>query len=129
MLDKAQLLNLTAPEMTVLVGGMRSLGISASGYGVFTENTDTMTNDYFDTLLDMSVEWKPNGSGNSYEAFNRSSGEKIRTATRADLVFGSNSQLRALAEVYASSDSGDKFVHDFITAWNKVMNADRFDVQ
>jgi catalase-peroxidase len=129
MLDKAQLLNLTAPEMTVLVGGMRSLGISATGYGVFTENTDTMTNDYFDTLLDMSVEWKPNGSGNSYEAFNRSSGEKIRTATRADLVFGSNSQLRALAEVYASSDSGDKFVHDFITAWNKVMNADRFDVQ
>ncbi|MDC0962383.1 catalase/peroxidase HPI [Gammaproteobacteria bacterium] len=129
MLDKAQLLNLTAPEMTVLVGGMRSLGISASGYGVFTENTDTMTNDYFDTLLDMSVEWKPNGSGNSYEAFNRSSGEKTRTATRADLVFGSNSQLRSLAEVYASSDSGDKFVHDFITAWNKVMNADRFDVQ
>ena len=129
MLDKAQLLNLTAPEMTVLVGGMRSLGISASGYGVFTENTDIMTNDYFDTLLDMSVEWKPNESGNLYEAFNRSSGEKIRTATRADLVFGSNSQLRALAEVYASSDSGDKFVHDFITAWNKVMNADRFDVQ
>ena len=129
MLDKAQLLNLTAPEMTVLVGGMRSLGISASGYGVFTENTDTMTNDYFDTLLDMSVEWKPNGTGNSYEAFNRSSGEKVRTATRSDLVFGSNSQLRALAEVYASSDSGDKFVCDFISAWNKVMNADRFDIQ
>ena len=129
MLDKAQLLNLTAPEMTVLVGGMRSIGISASGYGVFTENTDTMTNDYFDTLLDMSVEWKPNGTGNSYEAFNRSSGEKVRTATRSDLVFGSNSQLRALAEVYASSDSGDKFVCDFISAWNKVMNADRFDIQ
>ena len=129
MLDKAQLLNLTAPEMTVLVGGMRSLGISASGYGVFTENTDTMTNDYFDTLLDMSVEWKPNGTGNSYEAFNRSSGEKVRAATRSDLVFGSNSQLRALAEVYASSDSGDKFVYDFISAWNKVMNADRFDIQ
>ena len=129
MLDKAQLLNLTAPEMTVLVGGMRSLGISASGYGVFTENTDTMTNDYFVTLLDMSVEWKPNGTGNSYEAFNRSSGEKVRAATRSDLVFGSNSQLRALAEVYASSDSGDKFVCDFISAWNKVMNADRFDIQ
>ena len=128
MLDKAQLLNLTAPEMTVLVGGMRSIGISASGYGVFTENTDTMTNDYFDTLLDMSVEWKPNGTGNSYEAFNRSSGEKVRAATRSDLVFGSNSQLRALAEVYASSDSGDKFVCDFISAWNKVMNADRFDI-
>ena len=129
MLDKAQLLNLTAPEMTVLVGGMRSIGISASGYGVFTENTDTMTNDYFDTLLDMSVEWKPNGTGNSYEAFNRTSGEKVRAATRSDLVFGSNSQLRALAEVYASSDSGDKFVCDFISAWNKVMNADRFDIQ
>ena len=129
MLDKAQLLNLTAPEMTVLVGGMRSIGISASGYGVFTENTDTMTNDYFDTLLDMSVEWKPNGTGNSYEAFDRSSGEKVRAATRSDLVFGSNSQLRALAEVYASSDSGDKFVCDFISAWNKVMNADRFDIQ
>ena len=129
MLDKAQLLNLTAPEMTVLVGGMRSLGISASGYGVFTENTDTMTNDYFDTLLDMSVEWKPNGTGNSYEAFDRSSGEKVRAATRSDLVFGSNSQLRALAEVYASSDSDDKFVCDFISAWNKVMNADRFDIQ
>ena len=129
MLDKAQLLNLTAPEMTVLVGGMISLGISASGYGVFTENIDTMTNDYFDTLLDMSVEWKPNGTGNSYEAFNRSSGERVRAATRSDLVFGSNSQLRALAEVYASSDSGDKFVCDFISAWNKVMNADRFDIQ
>ena len=129
MLDKAQLLNLTAPEMTVLVGGMRSLGISASGYGVFTENIDTMTNDYFETLLDMSVEWKPNGTGNSYEAFNRSSGEKVRAATRSDLVFGSNSQLRALAEVYASSDSGDKFICDFISAWNKVMNADRFDIQ
>ena len=129
MLDKAQLLNLTAPEMTVLVGGMRSIGISASGYGVFTENTDTMTNDYFDTLLDMSVEWKPNGTGNSYEAFDRSSGEKVRAATRSDLVFGSNSQLRALAEVYASSDSSDKFINDFIAAWNKVMNADRFDIQ
>ena len=129
MLDKAQLLNLTAPEMTVLQGGMRSLGISSSGHGVFTDNSNTMTNDYFDTLLDMSVQWKPNGTGNSYEAFDRSSGNKIRTATRSDLVFGSNSQLRAIAEVYASSDAGDKFVNDFILAWNKVMNADRFDVQ
>jgi catalase-peroxidase len=129
MLDKAQLLNLTAPEMTVLQGGMRSLGISSSGHGVFTDNSNTMTNDYFDTLLDMSVQWKPNGTGNSYEAFDRSSGNKIRTATRSDLVFGSNSQLRAIAEVYASSDAGDKFVSDFILAWNKVMNADRFDVQ
>ena len=129
MLDKAQLLNLTAPEMTVLLGGMRSLGISSSGHGVFTEDTNTMTNDYFDTLLDMSVQWKPNGTGNSYEALDRSTGDKVRTATRSDLVFGSNSQLRAIAEVYASSDAGDKFVSDFILAWNKVMNADRFDVK
>ena len=129
MLDKAQLLNLTAPEMTVLLGGMRSLGISSSGHGVFTEDINTMTNDYFDTLLDMSVQWKPNGTGNSYEALDRSTGDKVRTATRSDLVFGSNSQLRAIAEVYASSDSGDKFVSDFILAWNKVMNADRFDVK
>jgi catalase-peroxidase len=129
MLDKAQLLNLTAPEMTALLGGMRSLGISSNGHGVFTNDSNTMTNDYFDTLLDMSVQWKPNGTGNSYEAFDRSSGDKVRTATRSDLVFGSNSQLRAIAEVYASSDAGDKFVSDFILAWNKVMNADRFDVQ
>jgi catalase-peroxidase len=129
MLDKAQLLNLTAPEMTVLLGGMRSLGISSSGHGIFTNDVNTMTNDYFDTLLDMSVQWKPNGTGNSYEAFDRSSGDKVRTATRSDLVFGSNSQLRAIAEVYASSDASDKFVNDFISAWNKVMNADRFDVQ
>ncbi|MDC1242374.1 catalase/peroxidase HPI [Gammaproteobacteria bacterium] len=129
MLDKAQLLNLTAPEMTVLLGGMRSLGISSSGHGIFTNDTNTMTNDYFDTLLDMSVQWKPNGTGNSYEAFDRLTGNKVRTATRSDLVFGSNSQLRAIAEVYASSDAGHKFVSDFISAWNKVMNADRFDIQ
>ena len=128
MLDKAQLLNLTAPEMTVLLGGMRSLGISSSGHGVFTSDTNTMTNDYFDTLLDMSVQWKPNGTGNSYEAFDRSTGDKVRSATRSDLVFGSNSQLRAIAEVYASIDAENKFVGDFISAWNKVMNADRFDV-
>ena len=129
MLDKAQLLNLTAPEMTVLLGGMRSLGISSSGHGIFTSDTNTMTNDYFDTLLDMSVQWKPNGTGNSYEAFDRSTGDKVRSATRSDLVFGSNSQLRAIAEVYASNDAEDKFVGDFISAWNKVMNADRFDAQ
>ena len=129
MLDKAQLLNLTAPEMTVLLGGMRSLGISSSGHGIFTSDINTMTNDYFDTLLDMSVQWKPNGTGNSYEAFDRSTGDKVRSATRSDLVFGSNSQLRAIAEVYASNDAEDKFVGDFISAWNKVMNADRFDVQ
>ena len=129
MLDKAQLLGLTAPEMTVLVGGMRSLGISSNGYGLFTEDTNKLSNDYFKTLLDMSVQWKPNGTGNSYEAFDRKSGEKVRTASRSDLVFGSNSQLRAIVEVYAEDDSSDKFVKDFVHAWNKVMNADRFDIQ
>ena len=127
MLDKAQLLSLTAPEMTVLLGGMRSLGISSNGYGVYSDDVNTLTNDHFSTLLDMSVEWKPNGTGNSYEGFDRVSGERIRTASRADLVFGSNSQLRALAEVYASHDAKEKFTNDFISSWNKVMNADRFD--
>ena len=124
MLDKAQLLGLTAPEMTVLVGGMRTLGVSADGHGVFTDDINTLSNDFFDTLLDMSVEWKPNGTGNSYEATDRVSGKKVRTASRSDLAFGSNSQLRAIAEVYASSDAKDKFTSDFIAAWNKVMNAD-----
>ena len=127
LLDKAQLLGLTAPEMTVLVGGMRSMGISANGHGLLTDSSDKLTNDWFSKLLDMSVEWKPTGQ-NSYEGTNRVSGEKVSTATRADLVFGSNSQLRALAEVYASSDSHDKFVSDFIAAWTKVMNLDRFDL-
>ena len=127
LVDKAQLLGLTAPEMTVLVGGFRSLGISASGNGVFTSDTNTLSNDFFDTLLDMSVEWKPSGN-NSYEATHRVSGEKMRSASRVDLVFGSNSQLRSIAEVYASDDAKNKFVSDFIAAWNKVMNADRFDV-
>ncbi len=127
LLDKAQLLGLTAPEMTVLVGGMRSMGISANGHGLLTDSSDKLTNDWFSKLLDMSVEWKPTGR-NSYEGTDRVSGEKVSTATRADLVFGSNSQLRALAEVYASSDSHDKFVSDFIAAWTKVMNLDRFDL-
>ena len=127
LVDKAQLLGLTAPEMTVLVGGFRSLGISASGDGIFTSNTNTLSNDFFDTLLDMSVEWKPSGN-NSYEATHRVSGEKMRSASRVDLVFGSNSQLRSIAEVYASDDAKNKFVSDFIAAWNKVMDADRFDV-
>ena len=126
MLDKAQLLGLTAPEMTVLVGGLRSLGISSDDRGVFTEDTNNLSNDFFTTLLDMGVEWKATGS-NSYEASNRSTGEVVRRATRYDLVFGSNSQLRAIAEVYAQDDNKDKFIHDFISAWNKVMNADRFD--
>ena len=120
MLDKSQLLGLTAPEMTVLIGGMRSLGITASDYGLVSETTDELSNDYFKTLLDMRVQWKPNGTGNSYEAFDRVTGEKARTASRADLVFGSNSQLRALVEVYATEDNKEKFVKDFISAWNKV---------
>jgi catalase-peroxidase len=127
LLDKAQLLGLTAPEMTVLVGGMRALGVSADSHGVFTDTPGKLTNDFFVNLLDMRVEWKPTGS-NSYEATDRSTGEKVRTATRVDLAFGSNSQLRALAEVYACEDSQQKFVSDFVDAWNKVMNLDRFDL-
>ena len=127
LLDRAQLLGLTAPEMTVLVGGMRALGISADGQGLFTDTAGKLTNDWFVTLLDMDVEWKPTGR-NSYEASDRMTSETLRTATRADLVFGSNSQLRALTEVYACDDSQDKFVKDFVDAWTKVMNLDRFDV-
>ena len=127
MINKAQLLGLTAPEMTVLVGGMRSLGITADGHSVFTDTPGKLTNDFFVNLLDMRVEWKPNGS-NSYEATDRSTGEKVRAASRVDLVFGSNSQLRALAEFYACEDSQQKFVSDFVETWNKVMNFDRFDL-
>ena len=127
LLDKAQLLGLTAPEMTVLVGGMRALGISENNHGVFTETPGKLTNDFFVTLLDMGVEWKPTGS-NSYEARDRATGKVVRSGTRVDLVFGSNSQLRALAEVYATNQSHDKFVADFVAAWTKVMNADRFDI-
>ena len=127
LLDKAQLLGLTAPEMTVLVGGMRALGISENNHGVFTETPGKLTNDFFVTLLDMGVEWKPTGS-NSYEARDRATGKVVRSGTRVDLVFGSNSQLRALVEVYATNQSHDKFVADFVAAWTKVMNADRFDI-
>ena len=127
LLDKAQLLGLTAPEMTVLVGGMRALGISTNGHGVFSATTDKLTNAFFVTLLDMGVEWKATGS-NSYEAVDRKTGEPVRTATRVDLAFGSNSQLRALAEVYAADDAQDRFLRDFAAAWVKVMNNDRFDV-
>ena len=127
LLDKAQLLGLTAPEMTVLVGGMRALGISENNYGVFTKKPGKLTNDFFITLRDMGVEWKPTGS-NSYEARDRATGKVVRSGTRVDLVFGSNSQLRALAEVYATNQSHDKFVADFVAAWTKVMNADRFDI-
>jgi catalase-peroxidase len=127
LLDKAQLLGLTAPEMTVLVGGMRALGISANGHGVFTKTPGKLTNDFFVTLLDMGVSWKATGS-NAYEATDRQTGKPVRTATRVDLSFGSNSQLRALAEVYASDDAHDSFLRDFVAAWTKVMNNDRFDL-
>ncbi|MDA0716111.1 MAG: catalase/peroxidase HPI [archaeon] len=126
MLDKAQLLRLSAPEMTALVGGMRALGVSSDARGIWSEDTK-LDNSFFTTLLDMNVAWTATGS-NSYVARNRSTGADVRTASRYDLVFGSNSQLRAIAEVYAQDDNKDKFVSDFITAWNKVMNADRFDV-
>jgi catalase-peroxidase len=126
LVDKSQLLGLTAHEMTVLVGGMRSLGITKDNLGNFSEDNNTLDNEFFKKLLDMNVSWRPDGN-NSYEGVDKSSGEVVRTASRVDLVFGSNSQLRSLAEVYASDDATDKFVSDFIAAWNKVMNADRFD--
>ena len=128
MLDRAHLLGLTAPEMTVLVGGLRSLGISADDRGLFCGKGGKLNADYFSTLLDMSVKWEATGS-NLYQALDRQTGKIIRTASRTDLVFGSNSQLRALAEFYAQVDNGERFVEDFIKAWNKVMNADRFDVE
>jgi len=127
LVDKSQLLGLTAPEMTVLVGGMRSLGITKDNLGNFSEDNNKLDNEFFKKLLDMNVSWRPNGN-NAYEGVDKTSGEVVRTASRVDLVFGSNSQLRSLAEVYASDDANDKFVNDFIAAWNKVMNADRFDV-
>jgi len=122
LLDKAHLLGLTAPEMTVLVGGLRSIGVSATGQGVWSADS-TLNNDWFSTLLDMGVSWKETGP-NAYEATDRSSGVAVRTASRADLVFGSNSELRAIAELYAQDDSKDKFKADFVSAWNKVMTAD-----
>ena len=127
LLDKAQIMGLTAPEMTVLIGGMRSLGISSNGCGIFTEPSGKLTNDFFVKLLDMGIEWKPAGK-NSYDGFDRASSKKISSASRVDLAFGSNSQLRAIAEVYACSDSKNKFINDFVAAWNKVMNLDRFDL-
>ena len=125
MLDKAQLLNLTAAEMTVLLGGLRSLGVSASDHGLWNQKVE-LSNSWFNTLLDMSVKWSETGI-NSYEATDRVSGKVTRTASRCDLVFASNSQLRAIVEVYAQNDNSDKFISDFISSWVKVMNADRFD--
>ena len=129
LVDKAQLLRLTAPEMTVLVGGLRVLGANAgqSKHGVFTKEPGKLTNDYFVNLLDMSTEWQPSGE-NAYEGRDRKSKAVKWTATRVDLIFGSHSQLRAFAEVYACSDSKEKFVKDFVAAWGKVMNLDRFDL-
>ena len=131
LVDRAQLLTLTAPEMTVLVGGMRMLGTNVNGdkHGVFTSKPETLTNDFFVNLLDMGTEWKPaSQDADVFEGHDRKTGKVKWTGTRVDLVFGSNSQLRALAEVYGSSDAQAKFVHDFVAAWNKVMNLDRFDL-
>jgi catalase-peroxidase len=131
LVDRAQLLTLTAPEMTVLVGGMRVLKTNFGGspHGVFTKRPEALTNDFFVNLLDMSTEWKATAKdGDVFEGRDRATGALKWTATRVDLIFGSNSQLRALAEVYASDDSQEKFVHDFVAAWNKVMNLDRFDL-
>ena len=131
LIDKAQLLNLTAPEMTVLLGGMRVLNTNfdSSKNGVFTKRPETLSNDFFVNLLDMNIEWKAKlNSQEEFEGRDRNTGELIWTATRADLIFGSNSELRALAEVYASNDASEKFISDFISAWNKVMNLDRFDL-
>ena len=125
LLDKSQLMGLTAPEMTVLIGGMRSLGIGSDDKGFFKDDSGKLSNDFFIKLLDMSTKWKPSGK-NSYDGIDRSSGEKICSASRVDLVFGSNSQLRAIAEIYACDDSKKDFIVDFISAWNKVMNFDRF---
>ncbi len=131
LVDRAQLLSLSAPEMTVLVGGLRVLGTNADGstHGVFTARPGTLTNDFFTNLLDLSTEWQPtSGSHDVFHGNSRTSGELRWTGTRNDLVFGSNSQLRAVAEVYGSADAQQKFVTDFVAAWNKVMNLDRFDV-
>jgi catalase-peroxidase len=129
LLDRAFMLTLTAPQMTVLVGGMRALdaNVGRSRHGVFTDRPGTLTNDFFVNLLDMRTEWKASGA-NVYEGRDRATGKVRWTATAADLVFGSHSQLRALAEVYAAEDGKEKFVRDFAAAWNKVMNLDRFDV-
>jgi catalase-peroxidase len=131
LVDKAQLLTLTAPEMTVLVGGMRVLNTNFdnSKHGVFTHRQEVLTTDFFVNLLDMSTEWKQiSESGEVFEGRDRATGKLKWTATRADLIFGSNSELRALAEVYGSADAQEKFIKDFVAAWNKVMNLDRFDL-
>ncbi|MNO69998.1 Catalase-peroxidase [compost metagenome] len=131
LIDKAQLLTLSAPEMTVLLGGLRVLNtnVGQSKHGVFTQRPEALTNDFFTNLLDMGVEWKPvSDAQQAFEGRDRKTGAVKWTGTRVDLVFGSNAQLRALAEVYASADAQQKFVKDFVAAWTKVMNLDRFDL-
>jgi catalase-peroxidase len=130
LIDKAQLLTLTAPEMTVLIGGLRALGTNYdhTQYGVFTKRPETLTNDFFVNLLDMRTKWQESSTEGVLEGRDRSKGDLKWTATVVDLVFGSNAQLRALAEVYGSSDAQQKFVQDFVAAWTKVMNLDRFDL-
>jgi len=128
LLDKAQLLTLTAPELTVLIGGLRAININADGsqHGVFTATPGALTNDFFVNLLDMGTEWK--AAGNIYEGFDRKTGQLKWTGTRVDLVFGSNSILRALAEVFGCADGKERFISEFVAAWVKVMNLDRFDL-
>ena len=131
LVDRSQLLALSAPEMTVLVGGLRVLGANAGGskHGVFTQRPAALTNDFFVNLLDLSTTWKATSDTQDiFEGRDRKTGELKWTGTRVDLIFGSNSQLRALAEVYGCKDSEEKFVHDFVAAWDKVMNLDRFDL-
>ena len=131
LVDRAQLLTLTAPEMTVLVGGMRVLNgnVGQSQHGVFTKRPETLTNDFFVNLLDMGTTWQATSdAGDVFEGRDRATGETKWTGTRVDLIFGSNSQLRAIAEVYACDDAQQAFVRDFVAAWNKVMNLDRFDL-
>ena len=131
LVDRAQLPGLTAPEMTVLVGGMRVLdtNVGHSRHGVFTERPETLTNDFFVNLLDMSTTWQAaSGSGDVFEGRDRATGDLRWTGTRVDLIFGSNSRLRARAEVYGSEDAGQRFMDDFVAAWDKVMNLDRFDL-
>jgi catalase-peroxidase len=130
LIDRAQLLTLNAPEMTVLVGGLRVLNANyeMSKNGVFTKQPETLTNDFFKNLLDMNTVWKPISEEELFEGRDRKTDDLKWTGTRVDLIFGSNSQLRALAEVYAQDDAKDKFIRDFVGAWNKVMNLDRFDL-
>jgi catalase-peroxidase len=131
LVDRAQLLTLTAPEMTVLIGGMRVLNTNfgQSKHGVFTKRPESLTNDFFVNLLDINTTWKATTKDKDvFEGRDRATGKIKWTATRVDLIFGSNSQLRALAEVYACNDAEEKFIHDFVAAWNKIMNLDRFDL-